>query len=104
MRHDEGGISMQAIVELGFLGRSFATRGKGAEVRQRLVREATDCEAVVDFTGVAYVSYSFADEFIGRLATEHPEIHLETVGLEGDVERVVRRVLARRNELAASNC
>jgi hypothetical protein len=95
---------MQAIMDLGSLGRSFATRGKGAEVRELLVREASGGEVVVDFAGVAHVSYSFADEFIGRLATEHPDIHVEMLGLEGDVERVVLRVIARRNELAAASC
>ena len=85
--------------DLGALGRSFATRGRGAELREQLLKEATDSHVEVDFTGVAHVSSSFADEFLGRLVTERQDITLELLGLTGDVERVVDQVLDRRRGL-----
>ena len=42
--------------ELGALGRSFATRGRGAELRERLLADATNPGVEVNFTGVTHVS------------------------------------------------
>jgi len=88
------------IFELGALGRSFATRGRGAELRERLLADATSPQVEVDFTGVTHVSSSFADEFLGRLITDHQDIDLTVCGLTSDVERVVQQVLARRRDPA----
>jgi hypothetical protein len=47
----------------------------------------------VDFTGIAHVSSSFADEFLGRLITDHQDVNLTLCGLTSDVERSSNRCL-----------
>ena len=91
------------IFELGALGRSFATRGRGAELRERLLADATSSHEEVDFTGVTHVSSSFADEFVGRLITDHQDVDLTLRGLTTDVDRVVQQVLARRRDPALAS-
>jgi anti-anti-sigma regulatory factor len=88
---------MMATFDLGAIGKSFATRGSGAELRARLLSAASGVDHVeVDFAGVAHVSSSFADEFIGKLVSDQPELELITIGLSGDVKRVVESVIERR--------
>jgi hypothetical protein len=94
-RRDE----MVATFELGAVGTSFATRGRGAELLARALGDAVGGRLVVDFTGVIHVSSSFADEFVGKLVTEHPGIEVTIIGLHGDVDRVVSSVLERRRTL-----
>ena len=91
------------VFELGALGRSFATRGRGAELRERLLADATSSHVEVDFTGVTHVSSSFADEFLGRLITDDQAVDLTVFGLTSDVERVVQQVLARRRDRALAS-
>lgn len=90
---------MVATFELGAVGTSFATRGRGAELLARALGDAVGGRLVVDFTGVIHVSSSFADEFVGKLVTEHPGIEVTIIGLHGDVDRVVSSVLERRRTL-----
>jgi len=85
---------------LGPFGRSFATRGRGSELREQLLSETIDEDVEIDFTGVEHVSSSFADEFLGRLTTDHRDIRVSLLGLGSDVERVVTTVLERRRRIA----
>jgi hypothetical protein len=48
-------------------GKTLATRPLGAKLRGGVTSQVDDL-VVLDFAGVLAVSYSFADEFIGRLA------------------------------------
>lgn len=82
---------------LGGFGRSFATRGRGAELRGLLLeRIGTESDVVLDFSGVAHVTYSFADELVGRLTADHG-LDVELDNAEPSVERIVRRAVDRRS-------
>lgn len=77
-------------------GSSFATRGKGSELRERLLIQRGDATAVrIDFAGVDRVTYSFADEFVGRLA-EAAEVDVSLVGAVRPVADVVERARLSR--------
>lgn len=80
-------------------GQTFATRGRGKELREELLaRMAGEDVVEVDFAGVTNVSYSFADEFFGVLMTsagaDVPTARL--VNVEPTVERVVGDAVGRR--------
>lgn len=83
-------------------GRTLATRPLGEALRADLIQKAaSENVAALDFSGVASISHSFADEFVARLAEEVEmgktalEIHI--CGASPDVERVVLKALERRN-------
>jgi hypothetical protein len=79
---------------LGPLGSTFSTRPRGAQLREEIQRTAQPGEQVIlDFSDVLAVSSSFADEFVGELATAR---RVEVIGASDEVGRVVRRVLDRR--------
>jgi hypothetical protein len=88
---------MPLLFQLRDFGRAFATREKGAELRDRLLSSSSDESLVVDFADVTNVSYSFADEFLGVLASDeaHPRL-IEPVNMSAPVDRIVRHALARR--------
>jgi len=77
-------------------GRSFATRGRGRELREELLHRTEGAGAVtVDFAGVERVTYSFADEFIGVLdATE--DVDPKLIGMGTSVACTMSRVAERR--------
>lgn len=82
---------------LNEFGQSFATRGRGNELRQQLERLTMHGElATVDFAGVSNVSYSFADEFLGKLA-QSDRLTVEIVNANDSVNRVVQRAIDRRS-------
>jgi hypothetical protein len=85
------------VVRLAEHGKTLATRPLAAELRERL-----DCQKEstieLDFEGVLGVSYSFADEFLGRLG----ESALDVLGARIEVFNAsdeVRPVLERAVEL-----
>jgi hypothetical protein len=88
---------MPSLFRLRDFGRAFATREKGAELRNELLVSSADDSLVVDFADVTNVSYSFADEFLGVLASDeaHPRL-IEPVNMTPPVDRIVRHALARR--------
>ncbi len=83
-------------------GTTFATRPRAEELCTLLLggTEGSD-EVIVDLGGVLGVSYSFADEFFGRLLdpenADRPDGQIAVSGGRIEVERVVRRVFERRN-------
>ena len=81
-------------------GTSFATRARGEELRLdalELAGEAPDL--VLDFSGVARVSYSFADEFAGKLGM----LYAVTVeGANANVARHIDAAVARRTATPAT--
>jgi hypothetical protein len=89
---------MPLLFALKEFGRAFATRERGAELRTKLVALSADGDqVVVDFGGVSNISYSFADEFLGVLASDgscHREV--EAINMTSPVDRIVRDALSRR--------
>lgn len=76
-------------------GTSFATRSRGRELRDDLVARAGETMIAVDFDGVTNVSYSFADEFVGKLSAEG--VAIECINMVPAVERSVTRAIGRRS-------
>jgi hypothetical protein len=90
---------MALLFSLKEFGQTFATRGRGAELRCELLsRAAGEDVATIDFTDITNVSYSFADEFVGVLVSDHEEDgpSLELVNMAGPVDRVLQRAMSRR--------
>jgi hypothetical protein len=89
---------MATVFNLREFGSAFATRERGAELRRTVLQNyADDLVLVIDFTDVTNVSYSFADEFVGRLAAESSEtLSIELANMSATVQRVVRRAQERR--------
>jgi hypothetical protein len=81
--------------------RAFATRSRGSELRTTLIARAADEDrAIVDFAGVTNVSYSFADEFVGKLCSEG-SLRIELANMTPAVARTVERAVERRGGAAA---
>jgi hypothetical protein len=77
-------------------GRTFATRERGAELREQLTQRLGSASAVVvDFEGVTNISYSFADEFLGKLCADGG-VRVETANARSGIERIVGRAVGRR--------
>jgi hypothetical protein len=72
-------------------GHTFVTRGRAA----KLVKRAQSGEELaVDFDGVAVLSPSFADEFVGRLAERVETVQLD--GLSEQLGSLMERTILRR--------
>ena len=83
-------------------GSTLATRPLAKELRNDLTERAGDQELVVlDFTGVAAASHSFADEFVAQLAEDSRQGKVPFVvtvcGASSEVDRIVRQALQRRD-------
>ncbi|HMJ03912.1 MAG TPA: STAS-like domain-containing protein [Conexibacter sp.] len=79
-------------------GQTFATRERGAELREELRRRADEGdEVIVDFADVTNVSYSFADEFLGKLCAD-PTLSVSPQNLAPSVARVAHRAIERRTD------
>lgn len=89
---------MALLFSLREFGSTFATRGRGAELRDVVLARRTDEQTVViDFADVTNVSYSFADEFVGKLASERPDgLRVELINMAGTVDQTVQRARQRR--------
>ena len=87
---------MTLLFTLSEFGRSFATRGRGAELRAEVLdRAALREDIVLDFRDVSKVTYSFADELVGKLVTEEL-IAVELANMAPSVARSVERAVSRR--------
>jgi anti-anti-sigma regulatory factor len=81
---------------LNDFGQTFATRERGAELRSELLQQLADGrDVVIDFAGVTNVSYSFADEFLGKLCAD-PAVNVASRNLSPRVARIADRATARR--------
>jgi len=82
---------------LSEFGTSFATRGRGQELReQALERAGGSSTLIVDFADVQHVSYSFADEFAGKLVAEGNDLAVEITHTSETVGRTVEDAMRRR--------
>lgn len=88
-------------------GHWVMTREAGAEVRTRLVEELSkahpDDTVVIDFVGMQAMTYSFADEFIGKFlvlrdAEVTPAIGVILRDLAPDPLETIELVLERRSQ------
>lgn len=92
---------MAVLFSLREYGTTFATRGRGAEVRTALLEDAGEEKAVViDFADVTHISYSFADEFVGKLSAR--DAHGPRIDLINMSEPIDRTVSAARDRRSAS--
>lgn len=74
-------------------GRVFSTRPRGQEIREELLQRLADGDRVaISFDGVARVSQSFSDEFLGALLSD---IGPDRVLVDGEMAPAVARVLGR---------
>lgn len=88
---------MALVFTLSDFGQTFATRERGAELREELLRRAGDQDDVlVDFEGVTNVSYSFADEFLARLCAEAP-MRVRPANLSPRIAGIAERAVERRS-------
>lgn len=82
-------------------GRTFATRGRAAELREQITAQlAQDRQIVIDFDGVTNITYSFADELVGKLIAES-DAHIEPVNMDPVVQDTVTRAIERRTHAGA---
>lgn len=82
---------------LSQFGTSFATRGQGEELRKQAMECAGDVSTlIVDFAGVERVSYSFADEFAGKLVAADDDLVVEVTQASKTVARTVEGAVRRR--------
>ncbi len=82
---------------------SFGSRVAGTPLRNRLANLARMCpgeEVIIDFTDVALVSSSFADELIGKLFAEFGPLEFMTrfklVGVSTTVQQLIDRAISQR--------
>jgi anti-anti-sigma regulatory factor len=90
------------VFQLSAHGTAFSTRTLGAKLLDELIEAADEgAHVVVDFSGVRMVSYSFADEFVGGLASrcEASELTFAPTisNIGANPQRIIRRSLANRN-------
>lgn len=93
---------MALMFQVSDFGQTFATRERGDELRRLLLEQAKGHdEVIVDFDGVTSVSYSFADEFLGKLVAE-ASLLLTQRNLSPRVEAIAERAVARRTGSAVA--
>lgn len=94
---------MALMFSLREFGQVFATRGRAAELREMaLGRCADELVLTIDFADVTNVSYSFADELVGKLAADYPDgPQIDLANMTGTVEQTVRRARERRTGVVA---
>jgi hypothetical protein len=82
-------------------GHAFSTRARGEQIRGEIEQTAaTAAEVTIDFAGVRSVSYSFADEAIGVIVSDHlaqaSRPRPVVIGLTAQAQRVLLGSLAQR--------
>jgi hypothetical protein len=89
---------MALVFILSDFGQMFATRDRAIEIREELLKRAAaedTSEVTIDFAGVTNVSYSFADEFLGKLCAE-AAIRVHPTNLSPRVAQISSRAVERR--------
>lgn len=81
---------------LSDFGHTFATRERGAELRGELLGRLDGApDVMIDFAGVTNVSYSFADEFLGKLCADDV-VRVQSRNASPRVARIASRATERR--------
>jgi hypothetical protein len=87
-------------IKLNESGSVFSTRSRGVRLLANLEIELAPDRLVVDLDGVQHISYSFADEFIGKLVQRAIELQAplpEFVNIEPGVRKVIALNLRARH-------
>jgi hypothetical protein len=96
---EESGVATRFT--LNEFSQTFATRERGAELREELMgRVGEGEEVIVDFDGITNISYSFADEFLGKLCADG-RMRVITENVRPGVARIAGRAVERRAGAAA---
>jgi anti-anti-sigma regulatory factor len=93
---------MEFVFVLSNFGQRFATRERALQIREELAREAHGREVVIDFAGVTNVSYSFADEFLGKLYAES-SVGVRVKNLSPQLATIANRAVERRAGVAVAS-
>jgi hypothetical protein len=86
-------------------GTTLSTRLRGATVRADLLARLEGSHVAIDCTDVLVISYSFADEFAGKLAQgseDWPALTLELVHASGSVAEALETAISRRTSAPAA--
>lgn len=101
--HYEDTAARRVIFKVADETNSFGSRVAGRPLKNRLSNLARMCptqEVIIDFTDVALVSSSFADELIGKLFAEFGPMEFMTrfklVGLSTTVQQLIDRAISQR--------
>lgn len=101
--HYEDGDAQRVVFKVSEEANSFGSRISGRPLRNRLSNLAKMCpnqRVLIDFTDVALVSSSFADEFIGKLFAEFGPVdfisRFQFVGLSRIVQQLIDRAVSQR--------
>ena len=101
--HYEDTESRRVIFRVADETNSFGSRVAGRPLKNRLSNLARMCptqEVIIDFTDVALVSSSFADELIGKLFAEFGPMEFMTrfklVGVSTTVQQLIDRAISQR--------
>jgi hypothetical protein len=90
---------MTSVFKMSAFGRAFATRDRGAEIRELFLSHARDEHVTIDFAEIANISYSFADEFLGVLTADPLPgggTRFDLINASPAITRVANRAIARR--------
>ncbi|HWA65244.1 MAG TPA: DUF4325 domain-containing protein [Mycobacteriales bacterium] len=85
----------RTAVHLFGLGVRFVSRSEAKRLLHGLERFR---EVEIDFTGVDEVGQGFVDELVRVWPSQHPDTHINPVGMNEAVDFMVRRGLARSSE------
>jgi anti-sigma regulatory factor (Ser/Thr protein kinase) len=101
--HYEDADAHQVTFKIADEANSFGSRVAGRPLRNRLTNLARMCPAeavIIDFTDVALVSSSFADELIGKLFAEFGPMEFmarfKLVGVSATVQQLIDRAISQR--------
>jgi len=86
-------------------GKTLSTRLRGAKVREALLAQMEGDQVVVDCADVLAISYSFADEFAGKLAqgsADRPSVHLSVAHASPTVAEALETAIGRRTAAPAA--
>lgn len=75
---------------------NLVSRSQAKRVVARLDRFQ---EVLLDFQGVASIGQAFADEIFRVFKTDHPDVHLVSVGANEEVSQMIRRALPPRKTI-----
>jgi anti-anti-sigma regulatory factor len=91
-----------ARVSLSEFGTSFATRGRGQELREEILTRAGSGDSVViDLHNVKHISHSFADELFAKLSAD-TGVAVEILGANPTVKHTVDEAVRRRAAVLSS--
>ncbi len=85
-------------LSLAEFGLVFSTRDRGSRIRADLLGQIADSPegVIIDFAKVLNASYSFIDEFIGKLAEQIDAEQMDIVNASPTITRTIKKSLQNR--------